>query len=64
MTFFLSACDTCGRHVFKAEDGIAYSRKNRELAIVDLKGEQPWSGIGMVCKPCLAFFGRVYAGDE
>lgn len=45
-------CEICGNILFEELEFIAYKRK-KPIEIVDLNGEQPWTGIGIVCKSCI-----------
>lgn len=53
MRFNHSLCRICGAYIFDTEDLIAYSAGNPGLYQVDLKGEQPWTGVHCVCKTCI-----------
>ncbi len=63
MEFFNARCQTCRRSISKPEELTAYRVRDHKLEAVDLRGEQPWSGIRVICGPCVLFFRGVDAGQ-
>jgi len=53
MRFSHALCKVCGAYIFESDDLVAYQCGNTGLTIVELNGEQPWSGIHCACKTCV-----------
>jgi hypothetical protein len=54
MKFGHARCEVCNGYLFREADLIAYRRRGGGvIEPIDLKGEQPWSGIGCVCLTCV-----------
>jgi hypothetical protein len=64
MKFEYARCYTCERTIKDIGDLVAYRLVVRDvypfiLEPVDLHGQEPWSGIRVVCTQCLKFFREV-----
>ena len=54
MTFRSAQCEVCHKDIFKPENLVAYTiRPVNQLMPVKIGQNQPWSGIRVVCKPCI-----------
>lgn len=57
MDFKMARCETCQQYIFKLDSvGLAWTVKQGKSEIIDLQGKEPWTGVRVMCKPCLKFF--------
>jgi len=59
MKFKSARCEICGDYRFSANEVLAYRVRDRKPTIIDLKGEEPWSGIRVICISCLAWLQNI-----
>ncbi len=60
MNFQSARCETCGQYIFKADDCVAYKRtRDKCLESIKLHGQEPWSGVCVICFKCVQFFRSV-----
>ena len=58
MKFSHGHCEVCGYDVLYEQDAIAFRRRgNGVIEPVSLAGQQPWSGVGVVCRSCARTLG-------
>jgi hypothetical protein len=55
MIFKMARCETCLQYVDDIRQLVAYRLKYTGPEPVDLKGQEPWSGVRVVCLPCVRF---------
>lgn len=56
MQFFNAKCETCGQYHDRPGDLVAFTVRGGALKRIELGGEQPWSGVRVVCRRCVRFF--------
>ncbi len=67
MKFQHGHCQICGIDYFKTEEIIAYQSKfggsyrHRDLEVIELNDQEPWSGVRCVCMKCAEFFANAAA---
>jgi hypothetical protein len=55
MTFTWARCETCLHYIADINQLVSYRLGTGRREPVDLHGEQPWSGVRVVCLPCVRF---------
>jgi hypothetical protein len=62
MIFHHAECESCGDLLFDPDKLIAFTVRGRDrgrkVEVVQLDGEQPWSGIRVICLACIDIFRR------
>lgn len=53
MTFSNATCEMCKKPLFGRDRLVAYRISGGASKVVRIEGEQPWSGIRVICVPCV-----------
>lgn len=63
---YLGTCETCKRPLFARDNPTAYRlRSDKKVEQVHLGGgKTPWTGIRLVCTPCMVFFWGIVAESK
>lgn len=64
MTFFNAKCVLCGQYHDKPDNLVAFTVRHQALELIDLRGEQPWCGVQVVCRRCIRFLRETTEGSE
>ena len=52
MKFIFTNCRVCRRDFFNAKEIVAF-KQTPSLELVDLEGQQPWTGMLCICLQCV-----------